>query len=70
MAVNSARSMNADLQQGLLDGAVKSLTPDRGGAVERHEVEQRANDLQPQYNITDNKHVYNCACGSCGLGYS
>ena len=32
MAVNETRSMNADLREGLTDGVVKKLEPDRGGA--------------------------------------
>jgi hypothetical protein len=36
MAVNSARSMNADLHSGVNDGRLKSLTPDRGGVLQRN----------------------------------
>lgn len=31
MAVNETRSMNADLREGITDGIVKKVTPDRGG---------------------------------------
>lgn len=54
MAVNTSRSMNADLQQGTVDGLRKNLTPDRGGEVEEGAALTRAADLQPQYGITDN----------------
>ena len=30
MAVNESRSMNADLREGLTDGTVKKLAPNRG----------------------------------------
>ena len=43
MAVNESRSMNADLNEGLVDGVVKHLTPDRGGVVEYHESQVKAN---------------------------
>lgn len=72
MTVNSARSMNADLQLGLLDGFQKNLTPDRGGSVETEAVTKRAQMLQMQYNITDRMRSYGTSCGSCnayGLGY-
>ena len=31
MAVNESRSMNSDLQEGITDGYVKKVAPDRGG---------------------------------------
>jgi hypothetical protein len=53
MAMNSNRSMNRDLQQGLKDGTFKSLAPDRGGDVEMTTIHTRANLLQAQYDIND-----------------
>ena len=53
MAINSSRSMNADLQQGTVDGRLKNLTPDRS-ATETAAVDKRAAELQPQYGLTDN----------------
>jgi hypothetical protein len=54
MAVNSARSMNADLHSGVNDGRLKNLTPDRGGVLESDpKVVVRAGQLQAQYNVTD-----------------
>jgi hypothetical protein len=54
MAVNSARSMNADLHSGANDGRLKSLTPDRGGVLDSDpNVSVRAGQLQAQYNVTD-----------------
>lgn len=34
MAVNESRSMNAELREGISDGAVHKIAPDRGGVVE------------------------------------
>jgi hypothetical protein len=51
MAVNEARSMNADLKLGAGDGKYKSLTPGRGGEVEMSNVVTRMTELQEQYNI-------------------
>lgn len=31
MAVNESRSMNADLREGITDGVVKKVNPNRGG---------------------------------------
>jgi hypothetical protein len=31
MAVNETRSMNADLREGITDGVVKKVAPNRGG---------------------------------------
>jgi hypothetical protein len=31
MAVNETRNMNADLREGITDGMVKKVSPDRGG---------------------------------------
>ena len=53
MAVNDSRSMNQDLQAGIKDGLLKSLTPDRGGQVDETNVMYRAGLLQNQYNVTD-----------------
>jgi hypothetical protein len=53
MAVNQTRSLNADLQKGVNDGLLKSLSPDRGGEVETKQLVERAATLQPQYNVTD-----------------
>lgn len=65
MAINDARSMNADLQMGLRDGKFYNLTPDRGGMVDMTNVEQRANELQKQYGVNTQDHDYNCGCSSC-----
>lgn len=53
MSVNQTRSLNADLQKGVNDGLIKSVTPDRGGEVETNAVVERAAMLQRQYNVTD-----------------
>jgi hypothetical protein len=53
MAVNETRSMNRDLQMGVNDGLIKSVTPGRGGEVETKAVIDRAAMLQRQYNVTD-----------------
>lgn len=67
MAVNNTRSMNADLQQGLADGQIKTLTPDRGGTVEVQAVHERAISLQSQYSISDHMHAFaqGCQCAEC-----
>lgn len=62
MAVNEARSANADLQTGLRDGRYKSLTPGRGGEVEMEKPKQRAKELQMQYGML---HGPTCGCGGC-----
>ena len=31
MAVNESRNMNQDLREGITDGVIKKLTPNRGG---------------------------------------
>lgn len=49
MAVNETRSMNGDLREGLTDGVVKKLTPDRGGVTDKDTVVDRNMDLQEQY---------------------
>ncbi len=41
MAVNESRSMNADLREGLTDGVVKKVAPNRGGVVEVDELKVR-----------------------------
>lgn len=53
MAVNETRSLNRDLQTGVKDGLIKTITPDRGGVVETNAVVERAAMLQRQYNVTD-----------------
>jgi hypothetical protein len=68
MAVNDYRSMNADLVLGSqVDGRVKTLDPDRGGDVDYDSVMERAQHLQPQYNMAHNYHTYaeNCTCSYC-----
>lgn len=68
MAVNNFRSMNADLILGSqVDGQIKVLDPDRGGSVEYDFVTDRADHLQPQYNIAHNFHTYAeyCTCSYC-----
>lgn len=67
MAINDSRSMNADLQEGLLDGRVKTLSPDRGGTVEVQNVHERALALQAQYSISDHMHSFamGCQCAQC-----
>lgn len=65
MAVNDARSMNADLKQGVRDGKYKSLTPDRGGSVEMQAVMERVDDLQTQYGMSVEDHPVGCMCGYC-----
>jgi hypothetical protein len=68
MAVNTSRSMNADLLLGSrIDGAVKTLFPDRGGDIEQEHATQRASELQPQYNVAHNFHSYSdyCTCPDC-----
>lgn len=52
MAVNESRSMNADLREGLTDGVVKKLTPDRGGVTDSGTVVSRNGNLQQQYGMT------------------
>lgn len=53
MAVNASRSMNGDLHDGINDGRLKSLTPDRGGDKTDDYAVTRAKMLQTQYNIVD-----------------
>lgn len=54
MAVNNSRSMNNDLHSGLNDGRLKSLTPGRGGDLDKDpNVMVRSGQLQAQYNVTD-----------------
>lgn len=50
MAVNESRSMNADLKEGLTDGVVKKIAPDRGGVVEYDA--HMSSTLQEQYGAT------------------
>lgn len=66
--INQSRSMNKDLQQGITDGLLKSLTPDRGGEVEIEAPYSRYEMLQPQYDIADMKkglHPVGCGCSYC-----
>lgn len=67
MAYNLSRSMNADLQAGIIDGSVKNLSPDRGGTVEVQAVHERALSLQAQYSISDHMQAYlnGCGCSLC-----
>lgn len=68
MAVNDSRSMNADLMLGYqVDGQIKVLDPDRGGDVEYDAVMERAQRLQPQYNLAHNFHTFAeyCTCAYC-----
>jgi hypothetical protein len=67
MAVNETRSLNGDLQQGMNDGVLKSLTPDRGGEVEDSRPRERAENLQRQYGFADIRkfHPSGCGCGYC-----
>ena len=62
------RSMNKDLQQGVMDGLYKSVYPNRGGVVETVEPASRASILPPQYGMTDYSkgiHPEGCACSYC-----
>ena len=52
MAVNSSRSQNDDLRQGITDGSFKSLTPSRGGVVETGPSIKRQMVLQAQYGVS------------------
>ena len=68
MAINETRSMNNDLQLGLRDGAFKSITPDRGGAVDPSHAIERSSTLQLQYNVVDERmgiHPAGCKCEGC-----
>jgi hypothetical protein len=51
MAVNETRSMNGDLREGISDGIVQKLTPDRGGVTDRASVTDRNLLLQEQYGV-------------------
>lgn len=53
MAVNNNRSMNSDLRTGVLDGKFKSITPGRGGEVEREHALKRMLVLQEQYGMVN-----------------
>ena len=55
MAVNSSRSQNNDLRQGITDGSFKNLTPDRGGVVESGTSIKRQMVLQSQYGVSPKK---------------
>lgn len=65
MAVNLPRSMNQDLYMGQCDGKHKSLTPSRGGEVEKDWPMERAMTMQRQYNFTDFRTGLKPDCG-CG----
>jgi len=52
MAVNEDRNMNADLREGLTDGMVKKLTPNRGGTPNDFGLAQRMYDTLP-YDLYD-----------------
>lgn len=45
MAVNESRSMNADLREGITDGVLKKVNPNRGGTP---------NDDMSQFGVWDN----------------
>lgn len=47
--INNSRSMNADLREGATDGTYKSLSPDRGGAVETAFLSHRAGELPVEF---------------------
>lgn len=52
--VNEERSLNHDMMEGISDGTVKKLAPDRGGVVEMTGPSERLSLLQQQYGITGN----------------
>ena len=41
MAVNESRSLNAELAEGLSDGGIFKLAPDRGGDIEYSNIQAR-----------------------------
>jgi hypothetical protein len=45
--INSERSMNADMRQGVSDGSFKHLAPNRGGQVEMERPLARAAVFSP-----------------------
>lgn len=69
MTVNNSRSMNQDLQLGILDGRLKTILANRGGQVESHDFVNDMDSLSPQYGITDKVHhlVQGCGCPSCAM---
>jgi hypothetical protein len=52
MAVNETRNMNGDLKEGLTDGSVKKLAPNRGGFPNDFALAQRMYDTLP-YDLYD-----------------
>lgn len=50
MAVNQSRSMTMDLFEGISDGAVKKLTPDRGGLQDSRDAAIVKGDLHEIYD--------------------
>ena len=53
MSYPKTRSLNAELDQGSIDGTYKQVNPDRGGVVETATAEARR-DLSPRlYGITE-----------------
>lgn len=54
MAQNASRSMNAELDQGSLDGSIKLPNPNRGGEIEPTTAEARRG-LGPNYEIADGR---------------
>jgi len=50
MAVNQSRSMTMDLFEGISDGVVKKLTPDRGGLQDSRESAIVKGDLLEIYD--------------------
>jgi hypothetical protein len=52
MAVNETRSLNRELAEGITDGVVKKLTPDRGGVTDSASVVSRNHSFQQQYGVT------------------
>jgi hypothetical protein len=50
MAVNQSRSMTMDLFEGISDGVVKKLTPDRGGLQDSREAAIVKSDLHEMYD--------------------
>lgn len=62
MAVNQSRSMTMDLFEGISDGAVKKLTPDRGGLQDSREAAIVKSDLHEMYDaLYSSNHMMNVA---------
>jgi len=49
MAVNESRSMNADLREGITDGVVKKLAPNRGNLTDAGAAQAMYGVLDPEY---------------------